>query len=401
MSSLENNNSYEYVIVGGGMVAGYAINGIREKDTGGDVLVVSKDADVPYERPALSKKLWLDDEFTEENIKVGAEKQPNVSFKFNTTVNKIDRQSKTIQLGDDTVVHYNKLLLATGGEPTTIDGPDDPHVIVFRDWADYRKLRQFSGNHKHVIVVGGGYIGSELAAALIQNDTKVTMIYPEKVLGENQFPEAITSEYEDTFRKAGVNLVNGKKAESYQREKDQLVVTLDDGSQIKGDTLVIGLGVTPRLTLAKASGLELAEDGIEVDEYLQTSDPSIWSAGDIAYYPDKILGRQRIEHVDHARNSGQQVGRNMAGAHEPYTHTPYFYSNIFSISWQAIGSIHPSLPQIFDKREEGTIVYFLKDQQLVGVLVWNVNVNLDDVRNLLANPPANTDELVGSIKENK
>ncbi|MEL5941030.1 FAD/NAD(P)-binding oxidoreductase, partial [Tetragenococcus halophilus] len=148
MSQLQNNNSYEYVIVGGGMVAGYAVKGIRQEDTDGSILLVSKDADVPYERPALSKKLWLDDEFTEEDIRVGAEDYPNVSFKFNTTVNKIDRENKSIQLGDDSVVYYNKLLLATGGEPITIDGADDNHVIVFRDWSDYRKLRQFSGNNR-------------------------------------------------------------------------------------------------------------------------------------------------------------------------------------------------------------------------------------------------------------
>jgi len=399
MSQLQNNNSYEYVIVGGGMVAGYAVKGIRQEDTDGSILLVSKDADVPYERPALSKKLWLDDEFTEEDIRVGAEDYPNVSFKFNTTVNKIDRENKSIQLGDDSVVYYNKLLLATGGEPLTIDGADDNHVIVFRDWSDYRKLRQFSGNNRHVILIGGGYIGSEIAAALAQNNTQVTMVYLENTLGENQFPEEITAEYEGTFKKNGVELISGKKAESYQRDGEQLVVILDNGSQIKGDTIVIGLGVSPRIELAKASGLKLDGDGVEVDEYLQTSDSAIWSAGDIVYYPDKILGYQRIEHVDHARNSGEQVGRNMAGAHEAYTHTPYFYSNIFNISWQAIGTMDPTLPQIFDKRENGTIVYFLKDDQLVGVLVWNVNVDLDDVRNLLANPPADNDQLLGSIKE--
>lgn len=400
MSHLENNNTYEYVIVGGGMVAGYAVNSIRKEDPTGSILVISKDADVPYERPALSKKLWLDDEFTEENIRVGAENQANVAFRFNTTVNKIDRSNKNVQLGDDEVVYYDQLLLATGGEPMTIDGPDDPHVIVFRDWSDYRKLRQFSGNNKHVIVVGGGYIGSEVAAALAQNNTKVTMVYLENTLGENQFPESITAEYEDTFKKNDVELINGKKAESYQRDGSQLVVTLDDGTQFTGDTVVIGLGVSPRIALAKASGLKLDGDGVEVNEYLQTSDPSIWSAGDIAYYPDKILGYQRIEHVDHARNSGDQVGRNMAGAHEVYTRTPYFYSNIFSISWQAIGTLDPNLEQVFDTRDNGTIVYFLKEDRLAGVLLWNVSVDLDDVRNLLANPPANKEALIGSIKEN-
>ncbi|EQM52890.1 FAD-dependent pyridine nucleotide-disulfide oxidoreductase, partial [Lactiplantibacillus plantarum EGD-AQ4] len=186
---------------------------------------------------------------------------------------------------------------------------------------------------------------------------------------------------------------------SYQRDGDHLTITTKDGSEITADTIIIGLGVTPRISLAEDSGLALADGGVKVDGYLQTSDDAIWSAGDIASYPDQILGRQRIEHVDHARNSGELVGRNMAGAHELYQHTPYFYSMIFDISWQAVGTINPELQTVFDDRENGTIVYFLDDEQLVGVLIWNVKVDLDDVRNLLANPPADNETLVGSIKE--
>lgn len=399
MDRLENNNTYEYVIIGGGMVAGYAVKGIRAKDTKGSILIVSKEADVPYERPALSKKLWLDDQFTEEDIRVGAEDFSNLNFKFNTTVNKIDREDKSILLGDNETIYYDKLLLATGSEPLTIDGPDDPHVIVFRDWSDYRKLRKFSGNDQQVIVVGGGYIGSEIAAALNQNNTKVTLVYPEKTLGEKRFPAEIANEYENTYKQAGVELVNRRKAKSYQKQEDKIVLTLDDDSQLSADILVIGLGVTPRITLAKASDLVLIEDAVKVDEFLQTSDSNIWAAGDIANYPDQILGRQRVEHVDHARNSGQQVGRNMAGEHAAYKHTPYFYSNIFSIAWQAVGTLDPSLEQLFDRREDGNIVYQLKEDKLVGVLLWNVSVDLDDVRQLLKNPPADVSQLVGSLKE--
>lgn len=398
MSNIETSNSYQYVIVGGGMVAGYAIKGIRQEDTSGSILVVSKEADVPYERPALSKKLWLDDEFTEENIRIGAEDFSDVSFKFNTTVNQIDRQNKTVDLGDNTTVHYDQLLLATGGEPRNIKGPDDPHVLIFRNWSDYRKLRKFSGHNKHVVIIGGGYVGTELASSLTQNNTKVTMVFPEKALGEGKFPEEIRAEYEETFKKNGVEILSGKMVESYQRQGDHLVISTADGSEITAGTIIIGLGVTPRIELAKASELDLADGGVKVDEHLQTSDPSIWSAGDIASYPDHILGRQRIEHVDHARLSGELVGKNMAGANLAYEHTPYFYSMIFDISWQAVGSINPELQQVFDKRDNGTIVYFLKDNKLAGVLVWNVVVDLDDVRDLIANPPAN-EQLVGSIKE--
>lgn len=398
MKNDESYNNYRYVIVGGGMVAGYAVKGIRQRDTTGSILVISKEADVPYERPALSKKLWLDDEFTEEDIKIGAETFSEVNFKFDTSVTKINRQDKLAKLDDDTIVHYEKLLLATGGEPKRIKGPEDPHVLAFRDWSDYRRLRKFSGNGQHVVIIGGGYIGTELAASLAQNNTEVTVIFPEQSLGEGKFPEKIRAEYEEAFKENDVAILSGKTVESYDRKDDQLIVKTTDGAKITADTIVIGLGITPNIELAKTSKLDLADDGVKVDEHLQTSDPAIWAAGDIASYPDRILGRQRIEHVDHARFSGELVGQNMAGADLPYQHTPYFYSMVFNISWQAIGSINLELEQLFDQRENGTIVYFLRGNQLAGVLVWNVVVDLDDVRNLIANPPADG-KLVGLLKE--
>lgn len=398
MKNDESYNNYRYVIVGGGMVAGYAVKGIRQRDTTGSILVISKEADVPYERPALSKKLWLDDEFTEEDIKIGAETFSEVNFKFDTSVTKINRQDKLAKLDDDTIVHYEKLLLATGGEPKRVKGPEDPHVLAFRDWPDYRKLRKFSGNGQHVVIIGGGYIGTELAASLAQNNTEVTVIFPEQSLGEGKFPEKIRAEYEEAFKENDVEILSGKIVESYDRKDDQLIVKTTDGAKITADTIVIGLGITPNIELAKTSKLDLVDDGVKVDEHLQTSDPAIWAAGDIASYPDRILGRQRIEHVDHARFSGELVGQNMAGADLPYQHTPYFYSMVFNISWQAIGSINLELEQLFDQRENGTIVYFLRGNQLAGVLVWNVVVDLDDVRNLIANPPVDG-KLVGLLKE--
>src|SRR5699024_3413657 len=144
--------------------------------------------------------------------------------------------------------------------------------IFFRSWEDYRKLRAYSGNNNHIIVVGGGYIGTELAAGLIQNETRVTFVYPEEVLGEKQFPEEITKEYEQPFREAGVQMMNGKRADSYRKDGDKIIVTLDDGQEIEGDALASGLGVSPRTDLAEESGLKV-DDGVIVDQYLRTSDP--------------------------------------------------------------------------------------------------------------------------------
>lgn len=395
-----NNKTYDYVLVGGGMGAGFATLGIREQDKDGSVLIISNETHVPYERPALTKKLWIDDEFKEDDTKIGAEEE-NVEIVFEREVTKISPEDKTVTLENGDVVDYGQLLLSTGGEPRSIDGPEDEAVFTFRELDDYRKLRERSGENQEVIIVGGGYIGSELAASLSQNNTKVTIVFPQNHLGEEMFPKELLEEYNQLFKDHGVELINGREAKSYRREGEQVVLTLDDDSEVKGDTIVIGLGVSPRTQLAKESGLEMADEGVVVNEWLQTSDKNIWAAADIATYPDAIFGRQRLEHVDHARHSGRQVGKNMAGAKEAYTHTPYLYSMLYSLNWEAVGTLDPSLDTLFDHREDGEIVFYLDEDKLKGILLWNVEVDLDDVRELIDQPPANKEDLIGALKEQK
>lgn len=395
-----NNKTYDYVLVGGGMGAGFATLGIREQDKDGSVLIISNETHVPYERPALTKKLWIDDEFKEDDTKIGAEEE-NVEIVFEREVTKISPEDKTVTLENGDVVDYGQLLLSTGGEPRSIDGPEDEAVFTFRELDDYRKLRERSGENQEVIIVGGGYIGSELAASLSQNNTKVTIVFPQNHLGEEMFPKELLEEYNQLFKDHGVELINGREAKSYRREGEQVVLTLDDDSEVKGDTIVIGLGVSPRTQLAEESGLEMADEGVVVNEWLQTSDKNIWAAADIATYPDAIFGRQRLEHVDHARHSGRQVGKNMAGAKEAYTHTPYLYSMLYSLNWEAVGTLDPSLDTLFDHREDGEIVFYLDEDKLKGILLWNVEVDLDDVRELIDQPPANKEDLIGALKEQK
>lgn len=394
-----NGNSYKYVLVGGGMSAGFATLGIREEDKEGSILIISRESHVPYERPALSKKLWRDDEYHVNQTKIGAEKEINVHFAFERDVISISPENKTVKLENGDIVNYEKLLLSTGGEPYSIEGEKDQNVFLFRTKDDYLKLRELTKENSHILLVGGGYVGSELADSLIRHNVQVTMVFPEKKLGENAFPEELLEDYNSLFTDRGVKLYPERKAVRYHRNNNQLVLKLDDGTEINGDAIVIGLGVKPRTELAEQAGLEMSKNGVLVNESLQTSDPNIYAAGDIATYPDKILGLQRIEHVDHARNSGKQVGAIMAGSTEPYGHTPYFYSMLHNLSWQAVGTIDPKLDTLFDNRENGSIVFYLEGEILKGVLLWNVKVDLNDVRELLANQPINNENLIGLLKE--
>lgn len=394
-----NGNSYKYVLVGGGMGAGFATLGIREEDREGSILIISRESHVPYERPALSKKLWRDDEYHVDRTKIGAEEEPNVDFAFERDVISISPENKTVKLENGDIVNYEKLLLSTGGEPYSIEGEKDQNVFLFRTKDDYLKLRELTKENSHILLVGGGYVGSELADSLIRHNVQVTMVFPEKKLGENAFPEELLEDYNSLFTDRGVKLYPERKAVRYHRNNNQLVLKLDDGTEINGDAIVIGLGVKPRTELAEQAGLEMSKNGVLVNESLQTSDPNIYAAGDIATYPDKILGLQRIEHVDHARNSGKQVGAIMAGSTEPYGHTPYFYSMLHNLSWQAVGTIDPKLDTLFDNRENGSIVFYLEGEILKGVLLWNVKVDLNDVRELLANQPINNENLIGLLKE--
>ena len=394
----QDKKQFDYLIIGGGMAAAHAAEGIRELDQSGSIGILSSDQDKPYTRPALTKKLWTDEEFTVDDVVFDTIEKTNATLVLETVVSSIDKENRTVTTENGTVYEYKSLLLATGGEPQRIDGPKDERVFAFRSLDDYRKLRALAGPGKHAIVVGGSYIGTELAANLKLNETDVTFVYPEEMLGGNRFPEEFAREYEDTYREHGIKLISGTRAESYDIKDNQLVVTLDNGETISSDMLVLGLGVDPRLSLAEEAGLEV-DDGVIADEFLRTSDKNLYAAGDIVSYPDPILGRNRIEHVDHARQSGTAVGKIMAGSNEPYNYTPYFYSDVFDISWKAIGTLDPEMDYFIDEVDGGKVAYFLEDNTPVGIITWNIEPDLDKVRDILKNPPSSTEALKGAIRD--
>ncbi|PSL38559.1 pyridine nucleotide-disulfide oxidoreductase [Labedella gwakjiensis] len=389
----------QYLIIGGGMVADSAARGIREVDEDGSIVILSADVDEPYTRPALSKKLWTDDEFTWDKVPLGTAEATGADIRLETEVTAIDREARTVTTAGGDTISYEKLLLATGGAPRTLDGESDDRVIAFRSASDYHALRKRSGAGVRAVVVGGGYIGQELAAALVQNETEVTLVTPDETLGGSAFPADLAHRVEDRFRAAGITVRPGRRVESVSIDDHAVTLRLDDGTTLDANVVVTGLGVTPVTGIAEAAGLAV-DDGIVVDERLRTADENIWAAGDVASYPDAILGRTRVEHVDNAEQMGRAAGRSIAGADEAYTHTPSFYSDVFEFSWEAVGTLDASLETIEDWTEEleSGVVYYLEEGRPVGVLLWRTDGGTDEAREVLANPPADAADLIGRIR---
>ncbi|MDQ1074764.1 MULTISPECIES: NAD(P)/FAD-dependent oxidoreductase [Microbacterium] len=392
---------FDHLIVGGGMVADTAARGIRELDADGSIGILSDDVDAPYTRPALSKKLWTDDEFTWEKVPLGTADDTGADIRLRTRVTAIRPDAREVDADGQTYT-YGTLLLATGGKPVPLpieDRSNGARALTFRTAEDYRRLRSLADEVDRIAVVGGGYIGSELAAALVQNGVDTVLIHTGAVLGDAVFPAALAERFEKLFRDAGVEIVAGSKVAGGDADATGARLELENGDVVRADAVVSGLGIEVATDLAEGAGL-IVDDGIIVDAQLRTSTDGVWAAGDVASYPDRILGRRRVEHVDNANEQGRAAGRNLAGAAEPYTHTPYYYSAVFGIRYEAVGTLDAALDTVEDWIDpERGIVYYLDDDRVVGVLLWNVEDARDAARKVLAEAGTlSRDDLAGRIR---
>lgn len=396
--------SYDYVIVGGGVAATSAVKGIRAGDASGTIAVIGSEPDQPVYRPALSKDLWLKDDATLEGNSLAGdvEDDDHADLVLDTTVTRIDPDAHAVGLADGSSVSYRKLLLATGAEPRTLGLDPGPRVVYYRTSADYARLRALVGPDSHVVVVGGGYIGSEIASALVQNDVAVTLVLDLQDVQEQMFPRALAASLTKAFVDRGVTVVHGK-VDSGEDTGEGILVRLEDGTEITGDAAVIGVGVLPRTGLAEAAGIDV-DNGIVVDDHLRTSATDVYAAGDVASYPDALLGQRRVEHVDHAEKSGELAGKVMAGSDDTYAYTPFFWSDILDAGYEAIGETTSEHDMVEDWKdgEIGTgVVYYLKGGQVRGVLLWNVWDSVDAARDLIAEtgkePVSDPESLRGRI----
>jgi len=368
-----------YLIVGGGMTGHAAAAAIREADPDGPITMLSADEERPYSRPPLSKGLWLGK--PEESVWL-----PDVArleLRAGTRAVALDPRSRTVQDDQGETHRYEKVLLATGGTPRRLPFGGE-RVIYFRTLADYRRLRAVEG--KRVVVIGGGFIGSELAAALAATGKEVAMIFPEKALGARVYPADLAAFLGRTFAEKGVRLLAGETVAAIEPRGEATAVRTARGVELVADAVVAGLGIRPDTALAEAAGLDCA-DGIVVDERLETSAPGVFAAGDVARFPSVVLGgRVRVEHEDAALSQGRAAGRNMAGAAEPYRHVPFFYSDLFDLGYEAVGSLDASLETVASWKtpfREG-IVYYLDGDRVRGVLLWGIFGQVDAARELVA-----------------
>ncbi len=381
-------NIYPYVIVGGGLAGAAAVDGIRERDSTGPILLISGERDAPYDRPPLTKKLWTGGMKVEE---VFVHPQPfyaehRVEMLLDTWLTELDAKQHMLRDGAGNSFRYDKLLLATGGAPRqlTIPGGNLAGLSYYRTLEGYRQLRAAAKPGKSAVVIGGGFIGSEIAAALRMNDLSVTMIFPEEWLVARVFPESLGRALTDYYRAKGVNVLTGDMPKSIAQRGNGYAVHTGGGKEIDADLVVIGIGIATNLALAESAGLKTG-NGILVDEYLRTSHSDIYAAGDVAFFPEQVLGRRRVEHWDNAVTQGKHAGRNMAGLNQPFTEIPFFFSDLFEFGYEAVGDVDSRLETFADWREPNKtgVIYYLADGRVRGAMMCNVWEKVDVARELV------------------
>ncbi|HET7592532.1 MAG TPA: FAD-dependent oxidoreductase [Rhodanobacteraceae bacterium] len=389
-------HAFDYLILGAGMAGEAAAQALREADAGATIGMLGAESHPPYDRPPLTKKLWKDGK--EEDIWRPIDKaRASVSLQRRAT--RIDRAAHTVHddQGDDW--QYRKLLIATGGTPRQLpSGGDD--FIYYRTFDDYKRLRQAVKPGARIAVVGGGFIGSELAAAMAMNDCRVTMMFPEDTIGARVYPESLAEAVTAYYREKGVDVRAGTTVEGGKPNGDATELRLSDGSTLVADAVVAGLGITPNVELARDAGLEV-DNGIVVDDHLRSSDPDIFAAGDIASFPAPSLGRRlRVEHENAAISMGTRAGKCMAGQDAPYDELPFFYSDLFDLGYEAVGVLDSRLETVeqwVTPFREG-IVYYLDAGRVRGALLWNTWGQVDAARNLIAAPgPFDAENVLGRL----
>jgi len=325
---------YSYLIIGGGMTAAAAVQGIREIDTNNPIGLIGAEAQPPYKRPLLSTALWKGEPFAQVWIDIELQ---DVELFLGRQAQVLDAAGKQVTDDQGTVYTFDKLLLATGGTPRRFPWGSD-QIIYYRTLADYRWLRSLTEEGQRFAVIGGGFTGSEIAAALAMNNNYVVMLFPETKISERICGPDLSQFLNNYYGQHQVELLAGERAIGVERRGAQVVLTTQQGMALLVDGVIAGIEIEPNTELAQAAGLKV-DNGIVVDELLRTTHPDIYAAGDVANFYHPALGKRlRVEHEDNAITMGKQVGRAMAGQATPYTHLPFFYSDLFDLGYEAVGS---------------------------------------------------------------
>lgn len=341
MADVETGRTYPYVILGGGMVAGYAARELVQRGLGPNQLaIVSSDDVVPYERPPLSKGFLAGKEDTGDILINPPEfyVTHGIALYCGSPVDRLDLYRRTLSTGS-AAISFGKLVIATGSRVRTLDVPNAglEGILYLRSVDDSRRIREQAEGASRAVVLGAGFIGMEVASVLAARGIEMTMIFPEDRVWERLFTPQIAAFFTREYTRRGVTLMPREEVASFEGDGRVSAVVTKSGARVEADLVVAGIGVTPAIDLFSGNGLRV-DNGIEVNEYLETGVRGVYAAGDVANYRDVLFGkRRRVEHWDNAVEQGKHVARELTGERIPFVHVPYFFSDVFDLSYEFWG----------------------------------------------------------------
>lgn len=372
---------FTYLIVGGGITAAYAVKGIRELDKSGSIAILTKETVGPYNRPPLSKDLWKGKPADSIWLPIH---DKNVEVLTDHQVVQLNLKEKRVITQNKEAFGYRTLLIASGTDPKHLRFSDND-IIYYRGYADYLKLHELAEKRESFAVIGAGFIGSEIAAALNMNGKKVSIIESGAGIGWRVFPPEIVDYLNAFYRSKGIEILDRASIKDVEKKDSYHHIVFKNDQTLDVDGVVSGVGVRPNAQFADKAGI-FVEDGIKVNSYLETSAPDVFAAGDVAAFHSPALDKTlRIEHNDNAKKMGMVAGMNMAGGNQEYDYLPMFYSDLFDIGYEAVGLIDARLdPKVIWKEEfKRGVIYYRKDNIIKGILLWNEWNKVDLAREII------------------
>ncbi len=329
--------STKYLLVGGGLAAVWAAQNIRERDQDGRILIVTQENDPPYDKPPLSKQYIAEDVARDDAYSKFDNFYPDnrIDLRKNSKVVKVDPGSRTVTVENGDTISYEKLLLAPGADPRELDVPgvELPGVYYLRTIDEALAIHNAAQKGKRSVHVGAGYLNMEVASGCLQRGCDVTIIEQEDRPWSRLASSKLGGFLRKQYEARGAKFLFNETVKAIMGGGHVAAVTTGSNAQVEADFVVISIGASLRTQLAKDAGLAMGNrGGVLVDEYLQTSDPNIWAAGDIACFKDLACGRQwHAEHHLNAKWQGRAVGAIMAGERKPYNQVPYFFSDFLDL----------------------------------------------------------------------
>jgi 3-phenylpropionate/trans-cinnamate dioxygenase ferredoxin reductase component len=336
--------SQTFVIVGGGLAAAKAVEALRENGFEGHLVLYGEEHHLPYERPPLSKGYLLGNDPLDSAFVHPPEwfEANGVDLRLGTAVTELDLRGHAVRAGDESV-DYDRLLVATGARPRHLAMADDSGapVAYLRTIEDSQRLRAAFTEGARIVIVGGGWIGLEAAAAARNAGSEVTVLETLELPLLRVLGPEVARIFADLHRNHGVDLRTSIGLAGIEKQGDRAVVRLEDGTSLDADLVVVGVGVTPNVELAERAGLK-TDNGILVDEHLRSSDPEVFAAGDVANASHPLLGRTvRVEHWDNAIEQGSAAARSMLGEEVSYDRMPYFFTDQYDLGMEYVGHVGP------------------------------------------------------------